>query len=517
MKVPDGERWAGSAAQRADVDYVRVGPAHCGTLRRLGSSLLTLVLTFFVFVPLGLSGLRLLTNGIPQLAALLSPGTHKTESGTVIVHALVTSLVLFTGATLIGLLIVGVVPRVLNCFVKPDKVYPLYGIHHWLHRTISGLTNVKFFVHLFGESSYVVPYLRLIGYNLSEVVQTGANFGLDLKHENPYLVSVGSGTMVADGLSIINAEFSSTSFRVSRVSIGPRNFLGNNIVYPSGGRTGENCLLATKVMVPLDGEIREATGLLGSPSFEIPRSVERDSRFDHLRTGRTLRRNLARKNRYDLRTIGVFLFVRWLYTFLSTMLVLVAVDLFAEVAHLVSAALLSLTLVVTASYFAVVERCFTALRPLQPKSCSMYDPYFWWHERLWKVIADTHFAAFDGTPFKNILWRLLGVRLGKRVFDDGCFFSERTLVAVGDDSTLNHGSRVQCHSQEDGTFKSDYTTIGAGCTLGVGAHVHYGVTLGDGSVLAPDSFLMKGEEIPQHGLWGGNPAREIQNDQYQPA
>ena len=39
--------------------------------------------------------------------------------------------------------------------------------------------------------------------------------------------------------------------------------------------------------------------------------------------------------------------------------------------------------------------------------------------------------------------------------------------------------------------------------------VHYGVTMGDGAVLAPDSFLMKGEEIPQHARWGGNPAREM--------
>ena len=56
--------------------------------------------------------------------------------------------------------------------------------------------------------------------------------------------------MVADGLSIINADFSSTSFRVSRASIGPHNFLGNHIAYPSQGKTGDNCLLATKVMVP---------------------------------------------------------------------------------------------------------------------------------------------------------------------------------------------------------------------------------------------------------------------------
>ena len=33
--------------------------------------------------------------------------------------------------------------------------------------------------------------------------------------------------------------------------------------------------------------------------------------------------------------------------------------------------------------------------------------------------------------------------------------------------------------------------------------------MGDGAVLAPDSFLMKGEEVAPHGNWGGNPALEI--------
>ena len=51
--------------------------------------------------------------------------------------------------------------------------------------------------------------------------------------------------------------------------------------------------------------------------------------------------------------------------------------------------------------------------------------------------------------------------------------------------------------------------VGAGCTLGDGAFVHYGVTIGDGAVLAPDSFLMKGEEIPPYEHWGGNPAGEM--------
>jgi hypothetical protein len=86
--------------------------------------------------------------------------------------------------------------------------------------------------------------------------------------------------------------------------------------------------------------------------------------------------------------------------------------------------------------------------------------------------------------------------------------TERTLTAIGDDCTLNAEATVQCHSQEDGAFKSDHTTIGAGCTLGVGAFVHYGVRMGDGAVLGAGSFLMKGEEVPAGARWSGNPAQE---------
>ena len=208
-------------------------------------------------------------------------------------------------------------------------------------------------------------------------------------------------------------------------------------------------------MIPLDGEIREGVGLLGSPSFEIPRSVERDSRFDHLSTGDELRRRLAAKNRYNLRTMGVFLLGRWLHLFLVTVFALAAFDAYGGFAQLEMAVLFAVSILVTPVYFVLVERGMKGFRRLQPKYCSIYDPYFWRHERLWKVPGEAYLHMFDGTPFKNLIWRGLGVRIGKRVFDDGCYLTERTLTTIGDDVMLNTGSKVQCHSQEDGTFKSD--------------------------------------------------------------
>jgi non-ribosomal peptide synthetase-like protein len=112
----------------------------------------------------------------------------------------------------------------------------------------------------------------------------------------------------------------------------------------------------------------------------------------------------------------------------------------------------------------------------------------------------------NGTPSKNLIWRLLGVRIGRRVFDDGCHIVERTLVTVGSDCTLNAASTLQSHSLEDGTFKSDHIIVGANCTVGVSAFVHYGVTVNDGAIIDADSFVMKGEHIPPRERWRGNPA-----------
>ncbi len=104
---------------------------------------------------------------------------------------------------------------------------------------------------------------------------------------------------------------------------------------------------------------------------------------------------------------------------------------------------------------------------------------------------------------------MLGVPTGRRLFDDGAWMSEKTLVRLGDDCTLNAGVVLQAHSMEDGVVKSDHIAVGSGVSLGAASFVHYGVTIGDGAVLAPDSFVMKGTEVPARARWQGIPAREV--------
>ena len=429
-----------------------------------------------------------------------------------LVDVVILSTALYLGGLLLGLLVMTTVPRVLAPLVRAGKVYRLYGSAYWALRTITRMTNSKFFTRVFGDSSYIVGYLRVLGYRFLRVEQTGSNFGTAVAHDTPFLCVIGSGTVVADGLTILNADYSSTSFKVSRVGIGAHSFLGNGIFYPARARVGANCLLATKVMVPIDGGVRQGVGLLGSPSFEIPRWVERDSR---LAVGpEQRRRGVAAKNRHNLVSIALLLLSRWFHFTLVVALARFALDLHAQFGAVAIAAFGTANLLLTYTYFVLLDRTVRWLAAWKPHGVSIYDHAFWRHERYWKVAADTYIQRLNGTPLKNGLWRVLGVRVGRRLFDDGCLMTERLFVTIGDYCTLNERSVVQCHSQENDAFKSDQVVIGNGVTVGVGGFVHYGTRLGDGSVLDADSFLMKGEEIPPRTRWGGNPAVELDSAPY---
>ena len=506
QSVPAGESWHGSPARPSAVDYQGLpgGVPARGRAALFGlGQVLALVL---VALPAALLAAR-------AVAGLVHPGPPDFTGWAFYRGQVLDSLLLYFGGLLAALLVVLTAPRLLAPLLRPGEVYPLHGLRYSAHRALFRLTNVRSLNHLFGDSSAIVHYLRALGYRLGAVEQTGSNFGVEVKHEAPGLCRVGRGTMVSDGLSMLNADFSATSFRLREVSVAPRSFLGNNIAYPPGARVGEDCLLATKVLVPLDGPVRRGTGLLGSPAFPIPRAVRRDTGLD-VAGGRA--GGLAAKNRHNAVTALLYLAVHWLQVLGLVLIGVAAGSLHGRIGWPAVTAGIVLSLVFSVALLVLAERAVQGFRPLRPRLCSLYDPVFWRHERFWKLSAGHYLALFDGTPLKNALWRLLGVRIGRRVFDDGCAIPEKSLVTLGDDCCLNAGSTIQAHSLEDGAFKSDHIAIGAGATLGTGAFVHYGATVGEHAVLDPDSFVMKGTEAPPGSRWRGNPAVELTGDNAEP-
>jgi non-ribosomal peptide synthetase-like protein len=508
QRVPAGSRYHGSPAIETTADYCPIEGRDCSSLRR-GlyaalelATLLAIVVPipilvvdywYFHFAPFGGSpsaGFDAPTPAFDTLMLLLSAG-------------------LFFGLLAAGLLGLYLVPRMCQLMLDAERTYVLYGFHYWLQRVVATTSNSRFYNLLFGDSSLIVRYIQFVGWNLNTVEQTGSNFGTNQKQDNPFLCDVGSGTVVSDGLSMINMHMSSSSFRLGKARIGARNYLGNDVRYPPDGRTAANCLLATKVMVPVDGPVRENVGLLGSPCFEIPRMVERDRNVSAAFRGEARRQRLRRKNLHNAVTAAAFLLTRWMFVCIMLFVLHLAVlnyrhygiaSLFIAIALLVVAAVL---------FFAFIERASLGFGRLEPKLVSIYERYYWSHERHWKLSDTPIVNLFRGTPFKNLVSRLLGVKIGRKVYDGGCSMTERTLTEIGDYANLNEGSNLQCHSLEEGVFKSDYVRIGKGCSLGPGAFVHYGVTMGEHVVLDADSFLMKGEAPDPHSGWRGNPARKV--------
>ena len=96
-----------------------------------------------------------------------------------------------------------------------------------------------------------------------------------------------------------------------------------------------------------------------------------------------------------------------------------------------------------------------ALQAPDPKIVTIYDPYFWAHERHWKLSESPITRLFSGTPFRPMMLRAMGMKIGRKVFDCSRSITERTLTEVGDYANLNEGAVLQAHSLEEGVFKSD--------------------------------------------------------------
>ena len=153
-------------------------------------------------------------------------------------------------------------------------------------------------------------------------------------------------------------------------------------------------------MVPLDGEVREGVGLLGSPSFEIPRSVERDKQLD-VENADELRRRLPPRTCTTPSPWRCSCWCGGSCSSSSPSLYLAAVDLWTSLGALAFALATVGVFVFTVVYYVLVERLIRPLMALRPQGCSIYDRTFWWHERFWKMSPVTYLTALQRHPAQD--------------------------------------------------------------------------------------------------------------------
>jgi len=135
---------------------------------------------------------------------------------------------------------------------------------------------------------------------------------------------------------------------------------------------------------------------------------------------------------------------------------------------------------------------------------------FVWRNELSDAFVETVAApwfanAATGTPILNVWLRMLGAKIGKGVWCETYWLPEADLVTLGDGATVQRGCVVQTHLFHDRVMAMDHVTLEAGSTLGPHCVALPAAGLGESATVGPASLVMRGDVVPAHTRWQGNP------------
>jgi acetyltransferase-like isoleucine patch superfamily enzyme len=120
--------------------------------------------------------------------------------------------------------------------------------------------------------------------------------------------------------------------------------------------------------------------------------------------------------------------------------------------------------------------------------------------------------------FKNRLYRLIGMKIGKNVMINGTnldvFFPE--LIEIGDNTIIGGFSTIITHEfLNDGHWRQGRVKIGNNVMIGALNFVMPGVEIGDNAKIAAYSLVNR--NVKANSFVGGVPVREIRNNSFKPA
>ena len=107
------------------------------------------------------------------------------------------------------------------------------------------------------------------------------------------------------------------------------------------------------------------------------------------------------------------------------------------------------------------------------------------------------------TPFANVLFRLLGAKLGKNVQFNSKYVFDATLLEIGDNTVIGGGAIINCHIVERASSKLRKVKIGSNVLLGSHCTVMPGCEIGDKAIIAAGTIVPKGTIVPPRTVYAG--------------
>ena len=499
--LPHGEGWSGSPARPVEQAVVpgdaaaRPEPATQNLIARAGYSLFYLA-SIVVILPM-----FMLLAGLPGMYLFLTV-IDRASIG----WALAATPLLAALFVVVFCLEIAVAKALLLGKVREGsyRVQSLFYLRKWL---VDGLMQMALeILHSLYATLYLVPWFRLLGAKLGKRVEIST-----VAHITPELLEIDSESFIADSACLGATRVHLGRMFIAATRIGKRTFIGNSALVSSATTIGDNCLIGC-LSVPPSKPTLEATphsSWLGSPSVLLPRRQASASFPERVVFNPPWYLYLCR---------GFIEFFR--VTIPATLASLQVIGLIASIIYLEQ----SMTPVKTLLLLPFVSMALTLLLVLfvigmkwivmgryRPCTKPLWSSFVWRTEMITAFhecfAAPVLLNTLQGTPFLAPYFRLMGSRIGKRVYMETTQITEFDHVIVGNDVALNLNCTLQTHLFEDRVIKTSYLRIGDKSTVGPMAVVLYDSEMQEGASLNGLSLLMKGETLPSWSHWEGIPAR----------
>jgi non-ribosomal peptide synthetase-like protein len=390
--------------------------------------------------------------------------------------------------------------------VKPGR-YPLHSFYYLRKWFVDQTMDLS--LDILGPlyaSVYLTPWYRLLGAKLG--------YGAEISTASfisPDLLSIGSESFIADSVSLGAPRVREGALTLDRNHIGKRSFIGNSALLPPGTVIGDSVLIGCLSAPPPDpaDALREDSTWMGSPPIFLPQRQKSAAFPDETTFHPTARLRALRATIEFVRVITPSTCFIILLSLLFSALLLLHDDLNLTDTLLLFP-FLYLGCAIAATAFTIAAKWILVWR-YRPCERPLWSTLVWRSEllnALHEHLAEPFLVgALTGTPFVCWYFRLLGAKIGRRVYMETTDLSEFDLVRVGDEAMLNADCTIQTHLFEDRVMKMSTIDLGPRSKVGAGSLVLYDTRIEAGAALGDLSLLMKGETLPAATSWEGIPAR----------
>jgi len=355
-------------------------------------------------------------------------------------------------------------------------------------------------------SVYLKPWYLLLGARLGKGAEISTASFI-----SPDLLSIGDESFIADSVSLGAPRVRNGWRTLGKNHVGKRSFIGNSAILPPNTTIGDNVLIGCLSVPPANpaDALREESAWLGSPAIFLPQRQRTNAFSEETTFNPSVKLRVQR---------AVIEFVRVItpstcFIILISLLfsgVLLLRDHFSWFQTLLFFPFLYLGCGLAATVATILAK-WALVGRYRPGEKPLWSTFVWRNEllnALHEHLAEPFLiGALTGTPFVCWYFRLLGARIGRRVYIETTDLSEFDLVSIGDEAALNADCTIQTHLFEDRIMKMSTIEIGPRCHVGAGSLVLYDTRMEKRSSLGDLSLLMKGEVLPANTKWEGVPAR----------